>query len=299
MRHSTMTPIDLISGTAEHPVHVAVLKAEPSAHRPPIVMLHGGFHDGTAYLVTPDGREGWAVNFAKRGHDVFVMDWPGHGRSPTNTSLVSLSMVDVGRSLGALLQITGPAVLLVHSAGGPIAWWVAEHFPAHVKAVVGIAPGAPANLVPVLSPEPPQSFGSEGAGLAIYAPTDRVATVDRAFIKTFWANSARFPHDAFEAYARTVGPESPRILNERFNIGGRGLYVQCPETLHNLPILVMTGDSDPRHPKDVDGALAQWLKADFMWLPDLGIVRNGHLLMLEDNHEELAGRISAWLDRKV
>jgi hypothetical protein len=63
-------------------------------------------------------------------------------------------------------------------------------------------------------------------------------------------------------------------------------------------MLVLTGDHDPRHPKELDGALATFLGADFVWLPDVGIVGNGHMLMMEDNHEQLAGRISRWLAEK-
>ncbi|SFC49923.1 Pimeloyl-ACP methyl ester carboxylesterase [Polaromonas sp. OV174] len=288
----------LYSGTAEHPVFADVLTAEGESRKPPIVMIHGGFHNGTAYLATPDGREGWAVFFSRRGHDVYVMDWPGHGRSPTTAAFLELSMADVGRSLGVLLQEIGPAIVFAHSAGGPIAWWVAENYRAHVAAVVGIAPGAPANLVPALPAEPTQTLDEDAASHPIYAPTDRPAFVDRAFMKEFWANSPRFPHGAFEAYARSIGHESPRILNERFNIGGSGLYLERPEQLNSLPMLVFTGDADPRHPKEVDGALARFLGADFIWLPDLGITGNGHMLMIEDNHEQLAGCISCWLDKK-
>ena len=69
----------IYSGTKEHPVYVDCVKASHSSGKWPIVMLHGGFHNGSAYLSTPDGRDGWADEFARRGHDVFVMDWPGHG----------------------------------------------------------------------------------------------------------------------------------------------------------------------------------------------------------------------------
>lgn len=207
-------------------------------------------------------------------------------------------MADVGRSLAALLHDIGPSIVFAHSAGGPIAWWVAENHRAHVRAIVGIAPGAPANLVPELPPEPASAGDGDAASHAIYSPTDRPAFVDRAFIQTYWANSPRFPHGAFEAYARSIGHESPRILNERFNIGGGGMHLEHPEQLGTLPILVMTGDADPRHPKDVDGALAKFLGADFTWLPDIGITGNGHMLMLEDNHEQLAAHIGRWLDQK-
>ncbi|MEG3062210.1 MAG: alpha/beta fold hydrolase [Comamonas sp.] len=287
-----MTRNYLYSGTAEHPVYADIVAAQPGAHKPPIVMVHGGFHNGTAYLATPDGREGWAPLFARRGHDVYVMDWPGHGRSPSSTAFNELSTVDVGRSLGALLQEIGPAIVFAHSAGGPIAWWVAENFREHVVAVVGLAPGAPANLVPALPTEP----AADPGGHAIYAPADRPAFVDRDFIRKFWANSPRFPPQAFEVYARSIGPESPRILNERFNIGASGLYLQHPQGLAGLPMLVLTGDHDPRHPMDTDGPLAAFLGADFVWLPDRGILGNGHMLMIEDNSAQIAALVADWLD---
>jgi len=72
-----------------------------------------------------------------------------------------------------------------------------------------------------------------------------------------------------------------------------------PEKLKDLPILIITGELDPRHPREMDWALAQFLGADFIWLPDLGIRRNGHMLMIEDNHTEIAGHIGCWLDSKI
>src|SRR6218665_746574 len=82
----------IYSGTADHPVYVDVLVAEEKTEKLPIVMLHGGFHNGTGYLATPDGREGWAALFCPRGHDVHVMDWPGHGPSPTPARSLCLSI---------------------------------------------------------------------------------------------------------------------------------------------------------------------------------------------------------------
>src|SRR5215467_10961430 len=34
---------------------------------PPIVMVHGSGHTGATYETTPDGREGWATYFARKG----------------------------------------------------------------------------------------------------------------------------------------------------------------------------------------------------------------------------------------
>src|SRR5437773_1205001 len=50
-------------------------------HPYPIVMVHGGNRSGANWTGTPDGREGWAQYFARRGYAVYVVDQPGRGRS--------------------------------------------------------------------------------------------------------------------------------------------------------------------------------------------------------------------------
>src|SRR5437879_645189 len=48
---------------------------------PPIIMVHGSGHTGVTYETTPDGREGWATYFARKGYPVYVVDHSGRGRS--------------------------------------------------------------------------------------------------------------------------------------------------------------------------------------------------------------------------
>ena len=51
-------------------------------HPYPIVMVHGGSQTGTNFTGTPDGREGWAQYFVRRGYSVYVVDQVARGRSP-------------------------------------------------------------------------------------------------------------------------------------------------------------------------------------------------------------------------
>jgi pimeloyl-ACP methyl ester carboxylesterase len=51
-------------------------------HPYPIVMIHGGSQTGVDFLGTPDGREGWAQFFLRRGYAVYVVDQVGRGKSP-------------------------------------------------------------------------------------------------------------------------------------------------------------------------------------------------------------------------
>lgn len=290
-------PRCLYSGTFDHPIYVdRVVPSDPGGL--PIVMLHGGGHTGTCYLSTPDGRRGWADIFASAGHPVYVPDWPGHGRSPPRADFRLLSGHDVVDSVAVLIQEIGPVILLAHSAAGPIAWVLAERFPEIVRAVVGIAPGAPANIVPVL-PDDREFIASlrydEEAGCPVYSDTSAAVWAEQTFISDYWSNGKRFPQHAFEAYRRSIVPESAQIMNERFNIAGSGLSINEPGQVGNRPILVITGSMDPRHPRSVDEATARYLGGDFIWLPDRGITGNGHMLMFEDNHEEIASIVIDWI----
>ncbi len=56
-------------------------------HPYPIVLVHGGGGQGTDWMCTPDGRPGWATLLVEEGYKVYVVDRPGHGRSPYHPDL--------------------------------------------------------------------------------------------------------------------------------------------------------------------------------------------------------------------
>jgi len=290
------------SGTATHPVYVDHLRPpDGAAEKLPVVMVHGAAHTGTCYLTTPDLRPDWAPRFAAAGRHVFVPDWPGHGRSPQRPDFATLGSKDIATSLRALLDEIGPAVLLTHSASGPMGWWMAEQRPDLVSAVIGIAPGPPANLLRELPDDPDAVFAlrdDEIAGRPVYAAEDRPVWLNADFAAAYWANAPRFPQSGFKRYCASIVPESARIFNERFNIGGRGLKVRNPDGLRTMPILIVTGDRDLRHSRAFDATTADCFGAEFWWLPDRGVSGNGHMMMIEDNSDELASMIVDWLQSR-
>jgi pimeloyl-ACP methyl ester carboxylesterase len=259
-------------------------------------MLHGGFHTGACFLSTPDQRPGWAQLFAAQGHVVYVLDWPGHGLSPALPDFATLSGKEVAESIAVLVSQVGPAVLFAHSAAGPIAWWLLENLERNILSVVGLAPGPPSNLPVRASEDAAEAVRFDGTpGFIEICGANEAVPVSETFVRRYWANAPNFPADAFDAYCRGVVPESPRILNERFNKQDSGLSVDIPDIGRTKPVLVVTGEADPRHPREVDQATAEYLGADFVWLPDVGIRGNGHMLMIERNSDEVALVISHWL----
>jgi pimeloyl-ACP methyl ester carboxylesterase len=56
-------------------------------HPFPVVLVHGGGGQGTDWTETPDGRPGWFQYLVQEGYKVYVVDRPGHGRSPLHPEL--------------------------------------------------------------------------------------------------------------------------------------------------------------------------------------------------------------------
>jgi pimeloyl-ACP methyl ester carboxylesterase len=52
-----------------------------------MVLVHGGGGQGTDWMGTPDGRPGWITFLLQAGFRVYVVDRPGHGRSPFHPDL--------------------------------------------------------------------------------------------------------------------------------------------------------------------------------------------------------------------
>ncbi len=51
-------------------------------HPFPVVLIHGGYGQGSDWISRPDGKRGWATLLLEQGYKVYVIDRPGQGRNP-------------------------------------------------------------------------------------------------------------------------------------------------------------------------------------------------------------------------
>ena len=137
-------------------------------HPYPVVLIHGGFGQGSDWFSTADGKRGWATLFLEQGYKVYVLDRPGQGRNPYqpfvhgafalqaptfeanggNPQVVAAlgqpmpnnaQTQSVWRSRGAmLLDDIGPSILVTDGDGATFARVTAEARPALVKGVVAV-----------------------------------------------------------------------------------------------------------------------------------------------------------------
>ena len=285
-------------------IYVDQLQPTEPTDKPHLVLLHGGSHSGTCYLHTPDGRPGWAQFIARCGYPVAVVDWPGTGRSGA-VPFTRLTGETICQVLAAFIdRLETPIVLLTHSMSGPHGWRLLETCGAQIAALVAIAPGPPGNIQPVaeIVERDDTTLVVRRGGTVTRIPRSTAWYPDEAFVNVkLIGRSTRFPRAAQPAYAASLQPLPPRLMHERLNINNAQLQIGNTDGFDAKPVLIVTGTSDRDHSRAHDGEIADWLgqngaAVDYWYLADLGIAGNGHMLMLEDNSDEIAGLIARWIE---
>lgn len=289
-------------------VFADTLSPDDSTGKSPVVMIHGGGHSGACYLLTADNRPGWAYRFAEQGYPVWLPDWPGCGRSG-DVPFPDLTGERVVAALGAVLaeaaaaSSTGRVVMMTHSMSGALGWKLVEQNRSLIEKLVAVAPGPPGNIQPeaTVVEETEDEVVVESFGMTRRLARDRAYAGGIEFVShKLIGKSTRFPEGVLDMYAGHVAGVPPKLLYQRQNIGGSQLKIDDPSVFDDLPVMVFTGEFDTDHPKEIDGAVVDWLAdvgamVEFWWLPDHGIGGNGHMLMMEENSDELADMIIGWV----
>ncbi len=290
---------------ADPATYFDVIEPRAATTEPPLLLIHGGSHTGACYLSTADGRPGWAYAFAAHGYPVVVPDWPGSGRSGYVPD-AELTGELVVRGLGRVLQSLGrPAIVLTHSVSGTFGWKLLERYGPCIESLVAVAPGGPGNIMrpaEVLSESPELvEVCTVHGGPVLRLHRNQPFVVERGFaLKKLIGAGKRFPASCIDAYLARLTPTAPRLLLERVNYAGSALRVDEFEHFKGKRVAVITGTDDADHPTSVDRPIVEWLnqhgaRAQYIALGEHGIVGNGHMMMLEDNSDEIAAAIHAWL----
>jgi pimeloyl-ACP methyl ester carboxylesterase len=74
----------LAHGTICNGSQIYVERWIPAEVRHPyaVILVHGGYGQGSDWISTPDGRRGWVTLLVEQGFKVYVVDRPGQGRCP-------------------------------------------------------------------------------------------------------------------------------------------------------------------------------------------------------------------------
>jgi pimeloyl-ACP methyl ester carboxylesterase len=328
-------PLQTEAGTVERgQMYVVWEQPEEPVSGPAWVLIHGGGGQGTDYLGTPDGRPGWARMLVEAGHTVFVVDRPGHGRSPYHPEV--LGEMGPPPTAERLMPIFVPPADSEEEGGEPAndQWpggtapgdqvfdqWLAPAgpMPVDAHAMHALERDRLAELLDMVGPAVvvTHSAGGPGTFAAVDARPDKVAaliaieTVGPPFQKgedggldLRWGVST-VPLTFDPPVADPAELELVTEVNPEFGSVPITLQHEPARRLQNLartPIAVVTGEASPF--LAFDRHLVEFLRqggcdVELLRLAELDVRGNGHGMMLERNNEEVLEVLSDWVSRKL
>jgi pimeloyl-ACP methyl ester carboxylesterase len=263
---------------------------------PAIVMVHGSGHTGATYETTPDGREGWATYFARKGFPVYVVDHSGRGRSGFDPTAINRARAESNAALLPDIQIAPRErawyffrIGATYPTPFPGSQFPVEAFDQYTAQLVPNAeatlPGAGANTVRAL-----------GALLDKIGPA----------VVMVHSQSGAYGMDLVRARAiKMLG---------FINVEGNCAPVTPDEVVKifaRVPLLSVWGDNSAGAPgpngderrngcaATVNAIKSAGGSARFLLLPEAGQKGNSHMLMMDKNNLAVADLIIDWLRASV
>ena len=272
-----------------------------------VLMIHGGGATGACFRGDLDGNPGWADQLAERGHEVWVTDWPGCGRSG-NRNVIDIEYADVVNGYRRLLRdvIGKPVVVIPHSMGGATTWQLVEHETDLVAGVVTVAASFPGNIQSnstVLSDDDTVirvRFEDSGAEFTVDRGRGYLYEDDYIYRQGI-GGSTRFPMDRVDEMRAGLVPFPPRMLLQRMGVLPGLPPVDDTSGFRDVRIRLVAGTEDPAHTLEIERATVELLSSwgadcELVWLGDRGITGNGHFMMFEDNSREVLAVIAEQVD---
>jgi pimeloyl-ACP methyl ester carboxylesterase len=290
----------------------------------PVVLIHGGGGQGLDYLGTPDGRPGWAQLLVAAGYTVYVVDRPGHGRSPHHPDV--LGPMAPTMPIEAWLDIFAPdwaasahtqwpggrepgdrvVQHLMASSGPMLADWAVMHA-LERRRMAEFLDQIGAAIIICHSAGGPAGYLAADARPDLVKALVAVETIGPPFMKRpgvslDWGIAAApltfEPPAADPAHLDLVVSDAdgpvPMTLQAK---PARQLV-----NLAKVPIAVVTGEASPF--AAVDGHLVEFLRqagcsVDRIRLAEHGVRGNGHGMMWERNNDEVLRVIVDWWEAKT
>ncbi|MEA3185786.1 MAG: hypothetical protein QOJ74_2263 [Ilumatobacteraceae bacterium] len=323
------------TGVARGPMFVHWQAAAEVTKPYPIVLIHGGGGQGLDYLGTPDGRPGWATLLSNQGWVVYVVDRPGHGRSPYHPDalgpmapplpLAVLTSIFVPASEGpgampfAGLHTQWPgdrddptdhALLQFLASGGPFAADAADRQALERDRLVELLDRIGPAFVVSNSLGGPAGFLVADARPELVVGLVQLEPIGPAFNTMFGPDTLQW---GVAGVPMTFDPPaaSPGDLNlveqEPAAPGAPPVVLQAEPArrlanLADVPIAVVSGEASVF--RFTDGPLVDFLcqagcDAVHIDLAEQGVRGNSHGAMFERNNAEVLGVVTDWMDHQL
>lgn len=308
----TFDPIGLsAAGQTIHGDHAYVQYQIPAdARNLPLVMWHGGGQFSKTWETTPDGREGFATSFLRRGFAVYNLDQPRRGRAGRGTVGTTIAPVPGSGATGeqgifvrfriGIWPDYFPGVQFSRDPEALNQWWRQQTPDTGPGGNTLVSDGVAALFAKI---GPAVLVSHSASGLPGWLT--RIKNSNVKAIVSYEPVGWVFPEGEVPAAIATAGGP----------ITGNAVPVGDFEKLTTIPIQLVYGDNIPPSPNVYPGldiwrgrlAMARLFvaainahggNATLLHLPEVGVTGNTHFPMSDLNSEKVADLLSHFLRQK-
>ena len=249
-------------------------------YRLPVILVHGGGGQMVHYMGL-GGMSGWAHHFVQAGYKVYLVDRPGHGRSPYHPDALG--------EIGPLVTYDLLTRDTVTSARTPNKQWPGTSGDVGDPLVDQLV--AAANSAPRDAPLAQSLWKMSGSEL--------VERVGPCILMT---------HSAGGPFGWLVANEKPNLVKAVVSFEGATAPLVGPggaagtplPNLKGMPIMYLLAERGGRPGKPILDALMQsGARAELIDLKDRGILGNSHFAMFENNRRQVFDVIKGWIEQRV
>lgn len=259
----------------------------------PIIMVHGANHTGVTFETTPDGREGWATYFARKGFPVYIVDQSGRGRSnfdPSGINAAKLSgKVD---AMPAISIATRESAWMSYRLGPSYGvFWPNSRFPQQAL----------------------DQYFSQSSSMAETTLPGALENTTENFrlLLDKIGPAVLLTHSQSGTLGLAAAKSRPERMRALVSVEGDCVPMSADDIagpMKRFPMLSVWADNTFGFPSrngderrngcstSVNALRDAGARADFILLPERGITGNSHMMMLETNNLQIADLIIDWIN---
>jgi pimeloyl-ACP methyl ester carboxylesterase len=245
-------------------------------HPYPVVLIHGGYGQGSDWFSTPDGRRGWVSMFLEQGYKVYVVDRPGQGRNPYQPF--------VHGAFDAQAQTLDSASRAARGIAGHTQW-----------------PGSDEADDPAIA----QLLASMGQPMPNNAQTQSVWRSRGAKLLDDIGPSVLITHGDGAVFAWVVAQDRPEMVKGIIAVEQSAASLRGQTKLAKMagiPIAIVTAEASASNQSD-PGIAASLRQAgctvEQILLAEKGVHGNGPMVMMEKNNREALAPVLGFLSSSV
>lgn len=251
--------------------------AHQASTQPPLLFVHGGYSNAALWGVR------FIPYFQNLGYDCYALDFSGHGSHPGDRLNLDDFGIDdyVADLAAAVISLPAAPVLIAHSMGCLVSQRFLEQ--------------GTARAVAFLAPVPPTGTGGTASRFALTMP-DFFAELPNAVngtasektmrtMASVYFSPSMAPEETVQ-YLPLIQPESEKAVAEMLTAPFR-----IARSRARIPALVMGGSADQVFPASMLFFTAA------VWNARTQIIDGaGHMLMLDPQWPDTAGKLLEWLE---